>query len=136
MESRWPAPMAHMDDAETPEQAWEFWKPLVTNEDGTLNEEAVRVELSDFSMLLRYYSVILCEVTGNHISIPTTHPSNVVARFHDYMSERIEEAVKDEIEANELVSLLREARDYLADTDPASEFLERIDAALGATHPA
>jgi hypothetical protein len=97
--SRWPDPLPHMDDAQTPDQAWEFWRPLVCNPDGSLNEEAVRNELSDFSMLMRFYSVVLCEVTGGHISKTNTHPSAVVSVFSDYLTERIEEAVREETES-------------------------------------
>ena len=124
--SRWPQPMRHMDDVETPEQAWAFWQPLVTNDDGSLNEEAVRNELADFSMLLRFYSVILCEVTGSRISKTNTHPSAVVSVFQDYLNERVEEAIGE----SEAMELLREAREYLADTDPGSDFLARVDAVI------
>lgn len=97
--SRWPQPLAHRDDSETPEQAWKFWGPLVCNEDGSLNEEHVRNELRDFSTLLHYYSTILCAITGNRISKEMTHPSAVVGVFEDWLTERVEEAVTEEVEA-------------------------------------
>jgi hypothetical protein len=93
---RWPAALDHSDAAETPEEAWGFWKDIVCNPDGTINVEQVKLELSDFSMLMRFYGAVLCAVTGHRISKVNTHPSNVVSVFEDYLSERIEEEVTED----------------------------------------
>lgn len=103
-----PPPLPHADEQETPEQAWKFWKQFVLNEDGSVNVEALKNELSDFSMLLRFYSAMLGEVTGGAISKPNTHPSAVIAVFNDYLSLRCNEvageALDDAIKAVQALS--------------------------------
>jgi hypothetical protein len=92
-------PMPYYDQTQTPDEAWEqTWKEIVCNADGTINADLVKLELSDFSMLLRYYAVVLQHATGGRISKENTHPSAIMAVIDDYISERVAEAVEEELE--------------------------------------
>ncbi|ABO54162.1 Lar family restriction alleviation protein [Burkholderia vietnamiensis] len=83
-------------DATDPEEQWQqFWKEICTNDDGSINLEQVKKELSDFSMLLSWVPRVYMHVTGGKVSKVNTWPS-VVTSLHD---ERVEELVEEALQS-------------------------------------
>jgi len=70
------------------EKVWkEFWEDICTNEDGSLNLQAIKNELSDFSMMLDIVPEVYYSVTGGIISKPLTTAANVI-RFAEELREK------------------------------------------------
>ena len=45
-----------------------WWKELLENEDGSINKEQLKKELSDFSAMIENIPEIFCHVTGGMVS--------------------------------------------------------------------
>lgn len=83
---------------ESVEENWEsFWKPIVTNEDGTINIEQVKKELADFSFIMEQVPKVYCHITGSRMSKVMYHADTVISVADDYFNEQLEEAVKVEV---------------------------------------
>lgn len=80
------------------EADWQRWAEVVCNEDGSINIEQLKKELSDFSMLIEGLPRLFMHVTGGQCSMPNTHASVVMCLHDDYFSERCEEEIRDAIE--------------------------------------
>lgn len=82
---------------DTVEENWEsFWKPIVTNEDGTINIKQIKKELHDFSFIMEQVPRVYCHITGNRMSKVMYHADTVISVADDYFQEQLDEAVKDE----------------------------------------
>lgn len=89
--------MPHLRKESVEEQWDSFWKPIVTNEDGTINIEQVKKELYDFSFVMEQVPKVYCHITGSRMSKVMYHADTVIAVADDYFQEQLEEAVKDEV---------------------------------------
>jgi hypothetical protein len=76
----------------------EHWKPIVENEDGTLNKDQVARELHDALTLQSSLVEIYCEVSGGAVSKPFTLPSVVISMYQDSLTEAADEAVNELID--------------------------------------
>jgi hypothetical protein len=55
------------------EKCWEeFWRPIVTNPDGSLSLDAIKRELFDFRVVMEEVSKVYYELTAGQISKPNT----------------------------------------------------------------
>jgi 5-methylcytosine-specific restriction endonuclease McrBC regulatory subunit McrC len=93
----------------------EFWKDIVENEDGTLNEEQVKKELCDFSMVMDNCTKAYCEMTIGEISKPNTNFSEVLNKFQEkfYYASNIKDDVRDMLEGcGNLEELKEELKEY------------------------
>lgn len=80
----------------TPEENWkEFWKDLCTNKDGSINLEAIKNELSDYSFLLDQVPLVYDSVTGGRISKPNTYAFEVIAQADERWNEGYDQGYKD-----------------------------------------
>jgi hypothetical protein len=73
-----------------------FWKPLVCNEDGSLNEDSVKRELHDFRYLMRNASAVYEAVTGGQISDPSVMPKDVLREANKHMQREIADQIEDQ----------------------------------------
>jgi hypothetical protein len=81
---------------EISEKLWnEFWKDIVTNEDGTINMEQLKLELSDFHFIMGEASKVYYGVTGGRMSKPTYFANDVISVSNDYHYESYHDSVKD-----------------------------------------
>lgn len=60
-----------------------FWKPLIINEDGSVNLEHLKRELSDYSTVLGEVSQVYDHVTHGNISKPNTSAEDVISVSDD-----------------------------------------------------
>lgn len=80
----------------TPEQQWnEHWKAIVCNEDGSINIEQLKLELSDAAVMESFASRVYMHATGGQVSKVNTFPSVVCSLIDEHIEERCEEAVKE-----------------------------------------
>ena len=87
-------------DSEVDRKFQEFWVPIIFDlENGRLNLEQLKKELYDYSMLLDHVPKVYSEVTGGRVSKPNTLPGAVIQEFNEYMQEVVDDAIKDEQEA-------------------------------------
>ena len=86
-----------IEDSETcVEDRWkQFWEQYLVKEDGTVDLEEVKKELSDFYVLIHYIPEIYCEVTGGMVSKHLTHPSSVISMYNEHVENLCEYAVDD-----------------------------------------
>jgi len=90
--------------SEDVEKCWqEFWAPIVAP-NGVLNLNQVKLELSDFSDVMREVSIAYDDVTGGHISKPNTLARHVIERVNERIEEACDEAVKEAREEWEMAS--------------------------------
>ena len=73
----------------------EFWKPVVCNDDGTLNEDKVMRELHDYANFMDNVSKVYCHITNGKISKPNTLAEAVIAEADDSYAELERENEKD-----------------------------------------
>lgn len=67
------------------EQIWEeFWKPICTNEDGSINLDQIKRELADFKDVIGNVSKVYDSITGGRFSKPLTRPEYVISAAEDY----------------------------------------------------
>lgn len=45
-----------------------FWKPIICNEDGSINMEQLKKELADFSYVMQEVPKVYCHITGDRLS--------------------------------------------------------------------
>lgn len=72
-----------------------FWKPIVENEDGSINMEQLKKELADFSWLISSISQTYCHISGNSISNPLTLPYELCVAHDNEVSRAVEEEIAD-----------------------------------------
>lgn len=80
-----------------------FWKSIVENEDGSLNKEQIIKELCDYSRFLKETRVVYCHITNNRISKPNTLAREVIGQYEDILEDRIQEAIEDYKEEQEII---------------------------------
>lgn len=84
----------------------EFWKEIIENEDGTINLDQLKKELSDYHFIMGEVSKVYCEVTDDMISKPNTYAFEVINLFERkfvrpsslFYGEDLEEIVDDDKE--------------------------------------
>lgn len=81
-----------------------FWKDIVTNADGTLNLQAVKNELFDYSQYMHETSIVYDTITRGRVSKPNTTASAVIGEYNDDINENY--INKDD--ARELIDNLKE----------------------------
>ena len=78
------------------EKTWdEFWKPLCTKPDGTLDIDAIKRELHDFHTILGEVPKVYDHVTHGRISKANTLAFEVIAVSDDIRTDEINEALKE-----------------------------------------
>lgn len=83
-------------------EEWEFWKPLVTNEDGTLNLEAVKNELADFKFIMNEVSNVYYQLTDGKFSKINYKSSVIIDEVERLTEERFETALSDMCDDGEI----------------------------------
>lgn len=67
----------------TPEQNWiDFWEPLLTNKDGSVNMAAVKNELSDWHYCMGEYAKVYMHISGGLLSKPN-YPAEIMIQHAD-----------------------------------------------------
>lgn len=81
------------------EKTWnEFWKDIVCNEDGSINVEQVKKELSDYYFILEQVPKVYTHITNGLLSKPNYYAKTVIDEFESCQSKLIEkEIVKDDL---------------------------------------
>ena len=67
----------------------EFWADIVCNEDGSINMEQVKKELSDYSFILGEVPKVYSEVTCGLLSKPNYYAESVLSVFREEYSNRV-----------------------------------------------
>lgn len=64
----------------------EFWKDIIENEDGSINLDQLKKELSDFKQLMTNIPKVYMHVTGGAISKVNTKPEAVCQLADEHYS--------------------------------------------------
>jgi len=81
------------------EKDWqEFWKPIVSKENGDLDLEQVKKELSDYSMILEEVPKVYCALTNDTLSKPHYLAETVISVAQDVQQKEYEEQFKEDVE--------------------------------------
>jgi hypothetical protein len=84
-----------MTNKQDPNEIWEtFWKPLLTDENGNLNLQAVKNELADYAFVLKQVPKVYTHVTGGRLSEPHYHSQAVISEADRYFDECFDEEIK------------------------------------------
>jgi hypothetical protein len=77
---------------ENVQKVWdEFWVDILCKEDGLLDLDQMKRELSDYHMLLQNMPSILMEATGGRVSKPNTDRSVVIQLIQEEQQRLFEE---------------------------------------------
>lgn len=104
-----------MEDKEVEQEYNDFWKGIVENEDGTLNKEQVKKELSDYSMVMDNCERAFMEMTDGNVSKVNTKFFEVQHIFEDKFlhKESVKEDLKEIIDnVDNLEDLKKELKEY------------------------
>ena len=78
---------------------WEdFWKEIVTDEDGNVDLDQIQKELSDYSYMLEEVPKVYCAITNNTLSKPFYKAETVITMAQDIQTEEYKDWFKDEVE--------------------------------------
>jgi hypothetical protein len=77
-----------MKNNEVEEVFQEFWAEIVCNEDGSINIDQVKKELSDYSFMLDEVPKVYCEVTGGLLSKPNYYAESVLSVFREQYADK------------------------------------------------
>ena len=80
-------PKHRSDEMQTPEQAWEWWRPIVCNEDGSINVEQLKLELCDASNFMGFAASVYDYATGGQCTKVNTLPSVVKSLIDDHVTQ-------------------------------------------------
>lgn len=61
----------------------QFWRGIICNEDGTIDEKKVMAELSDFSFIINQLPKVYCHITNNTLSKHMYPAETVIAVADD-----------------------------------------------------
>lgn len=87
----------------------DVWKSIVENEDGTLNVDQVKRELSDYAGLLDEVPKVYMEISGGRISYPNTYASSVLGEAQAVRDEEISTAYHEAF--GDIIKAMSEAAD-------------------------
>ena len=81
-----------MTSEKTPDEIFEeFWKPIICNEDGSINMEQLKKELADFSFIMEQVSKVYCHITDYRLSKVNYRAETVIAaadrRYEEFYSD-------------------------------------------------
>lgn len=65
----------------------EFWKELVTHDDGSINMDAIKRELFDFYITIQEVSKTYDAITGGKLSKPNTDSSYIIDAVAEYYND-------------------------------------------------
>lgn len=81
------------------EEIWqEEWKEICTDEQGNIDLEQIKKELSDFSMMLEEVPKVYCHITDSTLSKPNYKAQAVIDVFEDRKREDIIQTLKEAFE--------------------------------------
>lgn len=76
----------------------EFWKDIVENNDGTLDIEQVKRELSDFKYFIDNIPKLYDNITGGYISKHMTDINSVIDRVNERINDSYNKGYNDALE--------------------------------------
>lgn len=76
----------------------EFWRPIVCNQDGTINQDKLNAELWDYYTFMGTAAKVYDGITGGRVSKINTLPEAILAENEDHLQRCIQEAVEEETE--------------------------------------
>lgn len=90
---------AHIEDIE---ENWEsFWKGIVCNPDGSINQEKVKKELYDFSYIMDQVPKVYCHITGDILSKLMYPAETVISVADEHFQKVLEREMKEAAEEDE-----------------------------------
>lgn len=75
------------DETQSVDEAWEFWRPIICNDDGSLNMEQLKLELCDAANFMGFAASVYDYATGGQCTKVNTLPSVVKALIDDHVTE-------------------------------------------------
>lgn len=99
-----------MNTHETPEveNTWnEFWKPIVSNPDGSINLEQLKKELYDFRQVMNNVPEVYDHITGGTVSKILTKPSVIKDLADEHYTKTAEQMF-----AEDIMPTLQEINDF------------------------
>jgi len=102
-----------MSDQDRIERAWNsIWKDLIENPDGTLDKEALKKELHDYSVLFQSVQLAYSTLTGGEVSHPFTKLDVLLAYVGMYNEEM---KVQEDVRNTKQEEVFKEERDGIFD---------------------
>lgn len=116
-----PAPIETIIVDEIPiqevEESWEFWKDIILNEDGTINIEQLKKELSDFYIAMKEVGKVYCHITNDRISKINTFAAAVIGEADDCYRRSYEEQP-----IHSQYDILKEDKVYIDNSDGSIDY--------------
>lgn len=93
------------------EHSWHtFWRDIILDEDGEIDVDQLKRELSDFHYMIDNTTRVFSEVSGHRISKPNTHADAVIGEYNNQLQEHYQFAKDDILELIEGVDDPEEIR--------------------------
>lgn len=80
------------------QKEWEdFWKDICTDDNGNLNLDQVKRELSDYSFILEQLPTIYCHITGDTLSKPFYDAKTIINLADEHYQNHYYEIISDDL---------------------------------------
>lgn len=93
-----PQPQLRQTDVSSSADVEQFWRGIICNEDGTIDEKKVMAELKDFSYIIDQLPKVYCHITNNTLSKHMYPAETVIAVADDSYRTTYLQVFKDALE--------------------------------------
>lgn len=76
----------------------EFWRPIVCNPDGCINQDKLNAELWDYYTFMGTAAKVYDGITGGRVSKINTLPEAILAENEDHLQRCVREALEAQVE--------------------------------------
>ena len=70
------------------DESWEFWKPIICDNDGNIDVEQLKKELCDYYFVINEVPKVYCEVTGGTLSKILYDSETVISFFKERFGQK------------------------------------------------
>ena len=84
-----------MRNRKSTKEIWDYWSEFILNEDGSVNIDKLKNELSDLDFIADQIGTVYCEITGGMLSKPFYYAETIISEYHKQLEEAYENGYQD-----------------------------------------
>lgn len=84
-----------MRNQKSVDEVWEYWKEFICNDDGSVNVDNLKKELSDLDFIVDQVSEVYCALTGQTLSKPFYYADIIIGLHNDELTNAYNNGYED-----------------------------------------